>query len=113
MPASKPCHGYPSRTAAVVGMRARGMHDRDIARQIGITPSIVSALAISAEKKAAARTDTGWNPPRSALILPEDVKRYLRKPAAARGVSVYQLALTIVEVAATSGLVDAILDDRG
>lgn len=114
MSVSKPTNGYPSRTAAVVAMRGQGVRDSVIAQRLGIEPKTVSALAISAERKAARRaTETGWNPPRSALILPEDVKRRLRKAAVVRGVSVYQLALTIVEIAATNGLVDAILDDNG
>lgn len=112
MSGSQPTHGYPSRTAAVVAWREQGVPTRVIAQRLGIENKTVSALMISAERKATRRaTETNWNPPRSALILPEDVKRYLRKPALARGVSVYQLALTIVEIVARDGLADAILDD--
>jgi DNA-binding NarL/FixJ family response regulator len=108
---AQPCLGYPSRSAAVIGLRAEGLPDREIARRIGIEPKTVSALAISAERKIARQDAVGWSPSRSSLILPLDVQQRLRKAAAARQVSVYQLALTIVEIVATNGLADAVLDD--
>lgn len=111
MSGGRPCLGYPSRTAAVVDLRAEGVSDREIADRIGIEVKTVSALAISAERKAARQAEQGWTPSRSSLVLPLDVQQRLRKAARARQVSVYQLALTIVEVVASSGLADAVLDD--
>ncbi len=48
MAGPKPTLGYPSRTAAVLGLRDQSLTDQKIARRIGITTACVSALECSA-----------------------------------------------------------------
>lgn len=53
----KPCLGYPSRSAAVKALQAKGMDNATIAARIGIRPSLVTALAGKAEKPYRKLTD--------------------------------------------------------
>lgn len=57
MGAPKPCLGYPSRTAAVQALQAKGIDNATIAARIGIRPSLVTALAGKAEKPCRKLTD--------------------------------------------------------
>lgn len=107
MSTSKPTLGYPSRTAAVIGMLAEGFQEHDIARKIGISVSTVSALRCSAER--------GW--PRKPLDrmrtvnFPVSLLQKLAGAARRRGLSREMLAFMIVEQVVDDNLVDAVLDD--
>lgn len=113
MSGPKPTAGYPSRTAAVEALRARGLKTSAIAAQLGLAPSTVSALECSAARTAAGSRRLGMPPHRSGLVLPLDVSAGLRRAAVLRGWSVDRLALRLLEAIAAEDLVDAVLDDAG
>jgi|GEM_PF-1994155 len=57
MGAPKPCLGYPSRTAAIRALQAKGLDNGTIANRIGITSSLVTALAGKPQKPYRKLTD--------------------------------------------------------
>lgn len=111
MAAPKPCLGYPSRSAAVMALRAEGKSTKAIARLIGIPETTVSALEHSAK-----RTRRHTRPAETngrTVVVPLDILRRLAEPAQQRRISVNELARRILDAAADDNLADAILDDRG
>ena len=104
--------GFPTRTAAVLALRAQGVSDRAIAARLDIEVKTVSALAISA---ARTKRHSGGEPrpTQPGLHVPSDILSALRPHAVKRGISVSRLALAIIETAVLQDLVDAVLDDDG
>jgi hypothetical protein len=110
MGAPKPCLGFPSRTAAVLALRKRGVPTEIIAARVGITTNQVLALESSSaryEKRPAPNvvaTD-------SAMLLPPWLLQALTPHANRRGTKRAMLAFAIIVIA--DGMVDAVLDDQG
>lgn len=104
----KPTLGYPSRTDAIVALRARGLDARQIADEIGIPRPNVVALERHV-RTANVRRDSRI---RRTLELPQDLVDVMAPFAAARDIGPRELALRILAAVADDGLVDAILDDR-
>jgi len=107
-----PCLGYPSRTAAVVALRAERLSTCEIAERVGI--SAKNVLALEASKAGSAEQSGNRQLKRGAALcveIPEDLKRLLRPHAARRDTTVDALAQSILETVAESDLVDAVLDD--
>lgn len=104
-----PTLGYPSRTEAVLALRAQRLSTRQIAHAIGIEQKTVLALEHSAGRKTRA--------PRPAeqlgrtIVFPVDVLDALAPHAAKRGVHVNSLARLIVTTVVDEDLVDSVLDD--
>ncbi|MFO6448637.1 hypothetical protein ACLBKU_15995 [Erythrobacter sp. NE805] len=109
MGASKPCLGYPSRTAAVLGLRQQGLTTRQIANAIGISTSTVTALECGSSRPKRERSDYQYLG--RAVLVPTDVLHALGPHAAKRGVSVNGLARLIVCTVVDEGMIDAVLDD--
>ena len=111
----KPTLGYPSRTAAVLALRAQGLPDVEIADRIGIPVKTVVALECSADRY----TGISGRRPRPAeingrtVLFPVDVLEALRPHAEARGIAPNELARRLIEAAIDDNLIDAVLDDRG
>lgn len=110
MSGPKPIHGYPSRTAAVMALRAEGLRPGAVAQRLGLPHKVVAALECSARRaqRPARPSETSGR----TVVLPIDVLDSLAGPAAERGVHVNELVRSIVEAVADDGLVDAVLDDR-
>lgn len=102
MSASKPTAGYPSRTAAVLAMRAAGMKPREIACICRISVRSVAALEHSARRRKG-----------RPIRLDLAVLTALAEPARRRGLYPEQLAARIVATVAAEGMIDAVLDDDG
>lgn len=98
-----PALGYPSRTAAVVALRAQGLSTREIAARIGIPRSNVFALEASAKRAKSARPDPG--------PLPGSLLDALAPHARRRGLTPEALARKILGAVVRDGLIDAVLDD--
>jgi hypothetical protein len=111
MGAPKPCLGFPSRTAAVLALRKRGVSTETIAARVGITANQVLALEASAgryEKRPAQNvvaTDR-------ALLLPPWLLQALTPHANRRGTTSTMLAFAIIETVIADDMVDAVLDDQ-
>ena len=102
--------GYPSRTAAVVALRAQGLTTRVIAAKVGIDPKTVSAL----ENNSASRASVAGNRTRrcsNSVEFDYALREQLRRHARVRDLSVEALARLILETVVYSDLVDAVLDD--
>lgn len=97
--------GYPTRTAAVVALRAKRFTLQQIADQIGIKVATVSALEHKYKRKMAEQNRT--------ILFPTSMLEKLEKPAKHRGLSSNQLIREIVEAVVDDGLIDAVLDDGG
>lgn len=108
MGAPKPCLGYPSRTAAVHGLRAQGMTTRQIASAIGIPDNTVIALECGDRRPRPVRPDEERG---RAILFPVDVLAALGPHAARRGIHPNSLARLIVSTAVDENMIDAILDD--
>lgn len=108
MGAAKPCLGYPSRTAAVHGLRSQGLPTRQIADAIGIEEKTVIALEIGSSRKRPVRPSEELG---RTVILPVDVLNQLGPQAARRGISVNHLARLIVSTVVDEAMIDAVLDD--
>lgn len=109
MGAAKPCLGYPSRTAAVVGLRQQGLTTGQIAQAIGINPKTVTALECGSGRPTRERSEYQYLG--RAILVPTDVLDALGPHAAKRGVSVNNLARLIVSTVVDEGMIDAVLDD--
>lgn len=105
----KPTLGYPSRTDAVLGLRAQRMTTAQIADAIGIPDKTVLALEHSAGRRT--RTPRPVEQLCRTVLFPIDVLDSLSKHAASRGVHVNSLARLIVCTVVDEDLVDSVLDD--
>ena len=109
MGAPKQTLGYPSRTAAVAGLRAQGFDTRQIAKAIGIAPSTVVALEHGAGRPR--RMPRPSEEMGRTVVFPTDVLDTLAPHAARRGIHVNSLARLIVTTVVDEGMIDAVLDD--
>ncbi len=100
---AKPTLGYPSRTAAVLALQEQGYSNRQIAAEIGIAVTTVSALACSGSRTAMPKT--------TVIRVPNHIWRDLESDAAVRHVTVQTLIRKLLATITGDGLVDAILDD--
>lgn len=106
MSAPKPTLGYPSRTAAVLDLRHRGLRDAEIADRIAISVQTVAALAASAKRRKRPSEAGG-----RTVVIPVDVLDRLTPHATARGISTNELVRRLIDTAVDDGMIDAILDD--
>jgi hypothetical protein len=111
MGAPKFCLGYPSRTAAVMALRAEGVPTRVIASRIGIEPKTVTALEASAQRDSRTQRRETELPSWHTVAIDNDVLRALRPHALRRGLTVTALARQLLATLADDDLVDALLDD--
>jgi transcriptional regulator with XRE-family HTH domain len=102
---AKPCLGYSSRTACALALQAKGIHYKEIARQIGIKDSTVAALLSGAKRKRPSVDH------QRTVCIDSDVLDALRPAAARRGISVNNLCRQLIGCIADDDLADAILDD--
>lgn len=102
---SKPTLGYPSRTAAVLALRAQRLPTDKIAARIGIEPKTVIALEVSAGRARHMAQSC------RTVLFPLDVLDQLGPHAARRGTTANELARRIVETVLDDKMVDAVLDD--
>lgn len=109
MGAAKPCLGYPSRTAAVLGLRQQGLTTAQIGQAIGISTKTVTALECGSSRPKRERSDYEYLG--RAVLVPTDVLDALGPHAAKRGVSVNGLARLIISTVVDEGIIDAVLDD--
>jgi hypothetical protein len=109
MGACKPTLGYPSRTEAVLALRAQRLSTREISNRIGIPESTVTALEHSAgkSKRAPRRHEELCR----TVLFPVDILDRLARHAAARNMHPNRLARLIVETVVDDDMVDAVLDD--
>lgn len=110
MPASKPTLGYPSRTAAVLALRARGYSRGKVAALIGIPDTTVAALEVSGRRAGKRRQRPAEQNGRT-IVFPRDVLDRLHPHAAERDITANELARRIVETVLDEGLIRAVLDD--
>lgn len=109
MGSPKPALGYPSRTAAVIALRQRGLSTGQIAQMLGIENKTVSALELGSSRprrEPAPSTMLG-----RTVVIPIDVLNALGPHAARRCISVNALARLIISTVVDDGMIDAVLDD--
>lgn len=113
---SKPCLDYPSRSAAVRGLRAAGLTNSQIAEKTGIPLRSITALAPNTPKLGSAPMERGLgyrvgeqNVARIGLNF--EVRQMLRPFAAKRDMAVETLITDLIEKIAEDRLVDAVMDD--
>ncbi len=114
MGAAKPCLGYPSRTAAVLALRAQGNDTQAIARSIGIEPKTVTALEASlwcGNLRPIRPISPASADFRNLIRVDPETLAKLRPTASKRGLSVAALIEQLFIVMTDDGLVDALLDD--
>lgn len=105
MATAKPTLGYPTRTDAAIALRAKGMDDRTIAKNLGIQTKNVSAL-ISSRKNLKRPTNN-----QHTMALDSEILAALRPAAIRRGISVNKLCRDLLATIADDDLANAILDD--
>ena len=110
MGSAKPCLGYPSRTAAVAGLRSQGLTTRMIADAIGIAEKTVIALECSGARSTAREPLPGAVAGRGVTV-PIDILNALAPHAAKRGCHTHTLARAILAIVVDDDMVDAIMDD--
>lgn len=110
MAGPKPALGYPSRTAAVLAMRAEGKDTHAIAKAIGISAKAVGALEHSAAGRKREQS-TSRDSMQRAVLLPWDVLAKLQPHAEQRAITANHLARLLVVAVVRDGLVDAVMDD--
>lgn len=94
-----PTLGYPTRTAAVLALRAQGKSNQDIARAAGISTNHVAQIySMSVRQTTLVRVSRG-------------TLERLRPLADKRRVAVEVLAQQIIETVAAENLAEAVLDD--
>ena len=102
--------GYPSRTDAVLALRAQGHSTADIAARVGIRTETVTALEISALRR---RVRPAMVPQMQgrAILISIDVLNSMRRASSRRGLTPHELARLIIETVVDNDLIDAVLDD--
>ncbi|WP_353641358.1 hypothetical protein [Mesorhizobium sp. WSM2239] len=108
MGARKATLGYPSRTDAVLALRAQRLSTREIAQRIGINESTVTALEHSAGRPRKPRPVEELC---RTVLFPMDVLDMLGPHAARRNMHPNRLARLIVETVVDEKMIDAVLDD--
>lgn len=103
--------GYPTKTAAVLALRAQGMRICDVARMLGISPNAASGLESHVKRVKSLKPDQPPATPTAGDLMPMDVRRALRPHAARRDITVDRLIVDIIAAVAHGDLVDAVLDD--
>lgn len=100
-----PVLGYPSRSAACRALRARGLSNGEIVKQFAADGQTITSKQISALLQ--------YQKSRAGLLrVPKIVVERLAPAAAARGISIVELAEELLAVIARDEMVDAVLDDR-
>lgn len=114
--ASKPCLGYPSRSAAIRGLRSDGLTNQQIAEKTGIPVNNITALVPLTPKPESLpiAREAGYrvgeqNVARIGLNF--EVRQMLRPFAAKRGMAVETLITDLIEKIAEDRLADAVMDD--
>ncbi|OCJ63992.1 hypothetical protein A6U96_09315 [Agrobacterium tumefaciens] len=112
----KPCLGYPSRSAAIRGLRADGLTNRQIAEKTGIPLNNVCALVPKTPKPPSVPIDrdTSYRLGEQNVArigLNYEIRQMLRPFAAKRGMAVETLITDLVEKIAEDRLADAVMDD--
>ncbi len=113
---TKPCLGYPSRTAAVLALLGEGRKPREVAVMLGIEPSRVSNLAWSGRLVKGRRTADRM--PRAVvrggktMVVSRETLALLEQDADRRGITVNELARRLLDRIAQDRLVVAVLDDE-
>lgn len=100
MSGPKQTAGYPSRTAAVIALRADGLTPKEIAARCGISERAVAALEATARRRVG-----------KPVRFPVDVLVALKPHAVARGLTTEELIRDLVSTVAREAMVDAVLDD--
>lgn len=111
MSGPKPTLGYPSRTAAIIAMRAERIPTDEIARRIGIEAKTVAALELSAGRARSRRDPRPHEAICRTVLFPVDVLDALGPHAARRGIHPNRLARLIVETVVDENMIDAVMDD--
>ena len=106
-----PTLGWPTRTDAVLALRAQGKTSLEIAGMIGIPHKTVAALEHSAARRRSPRNDAVAGGAGRAVLFDPRLLEQLRPHAIDREISPNELARRIVEAVAGDGLIDAVLDD--
>lgn len=105
---AKPILGYPTRSAAAVGLRAAGCSTAEIAAQLGVKHATVTALEHSAGRRRQQRPAEAMG---RTVLFAVDVLAALGPHAAKRNMHPNDLARLIVETVVDEGMIDAVLDD--
>ena len=105
--------GYPTKTAAVLALRAQGMRISDVARTLGISQNAASGLESHVKRVKSLNPDQPPASDTASELMPMDVRRALRPHAARRDITVDRLVADIIAAVAHGDLVDAVLDDVG
>lgn len=109
MGAPKPCLGYPSRTAAVIGLRGDGLNTTQIAGAIGIPEKTVIALELGSSRPR--REPRPSEQLSRTVVIPTDVLDALGPHAARRCISVNHLVRQIICTVVDENMIDAVMDD--
>lgn len=106
-----PTLGYPTRTAAIVALSAKGIRSEQIAERLGITLNLVHVLKSAAKRRG---PSAGLkNKPRNEVAVQIDANdiKVLKPQADKRGIDVNELVRRLITAIADDGLVDGVLDD--
>ena len=110
MGAPVPCLGYPSRTAAIVALRQKGLTTAEISRETGISAKNILAL-----EESAVRITRGAKPIgkaiSNAMLLPPWLVTALEAHARRRRMTPGMLAFRIIETVVGDKMIDAVMDD--
>lgn len=99
----KPVAGFPTQVAACAALADSGLEPEQIAARIGRDANHVRAVLRRLQVGEHVRT----------LALPATVLPGLREPAAARGITVAELAVELLDVIVRDDLFDALLGEPG
>jgi len=105
----KPVMGYPSQTAAIRALKAKGMQCGEIAQLLGMKPKDVTSAAIIATKH---RTKSfSYDKPQQVYLGIQTIAA-LKPHADARGIMPTKLVQMLIDIVVRDGMVDAVLDDQ-
>ncbi|WP_297773073.1 helix-turn-helix domain-containing protein [uncultured Roseovarius sp.] len=104
--------------ADVIPLAREGVPASDIARRLGVTPNRIHAVLARLRRQGAEFPPVRLGAPcrkQGARLtrLNSDLREGLEPHAIARGMSVKEMALRLLDIVIRDGLVDAILDDTG
>jgi transcriptional regulator len=93
--------GFPSKSAAIIALRDRGLTEGQVAKRLGMRPRTVSSMEVRARRRL-----------KRSFDLPENLFQDLKTQAWMRGLRPDILAERLLTTIISDRLIDAVLDEE-
>jgi len=110
---AKPIAGYPSRLAAVEALAKQGKNYKEIASELGLDGSAVSANISKLRQDGKLPAAEPQRKLAVSVMLPSPLYRDFERAAELRAITPERLAARLITIITRENLFEAVLDDGG